>query len=424
MIKFNSILFILFILSCAASNQNEVNNSPVNSEIATKQDEIKGSNALFCNDEVKVGAERTELYFEQLKGLRVGVIGNQSSTINGVHLVDSLIGSGIKVVKVFSPEHGFRGTADAGEKVNNELDSKTGLPLVSLYGKNKKPTAEQLADLDILVFDIQDVGVRFYTYISTLHYVMEAAAESGKRLIVLDRPNPNGHYVDGPVLKDGFTSFIGMHKIPVIHGMSIGEFAQMLNGEKWLKNGIQTNLEVIPCSGWDHTKFYKLPIAPSPNLPNMHAIYLYPSLCFFEGTIVSVGRGTAYPFQIAGHPNFNPGQTEYDTISFTPMPSHGAKNPLLNGLKCVGIDLHNLSLEDLQKERKLNLTYLFEFYKNTKTTEPFFLPNNFLDLLYGSDFLRKEMLKGTSLSDIENTWKEDLENFKIIRQKYLLYEDF
>jgi uncharacterized protein YbbC (DUF1343 family) len=412
------------MISCAASNQNEANRAQSNPEIINEPEEIISSNSLFCNAEVKVGAERTELYLEQLKGARVGIVGNQTSTINGVHLVDSLISLGIKVVKVFSPEHGFRGTADAGEKVNNELDAKTGLPLVSLYGKNKKPTAEQLADLDILVFDIQDVGVRFYTYISTLHYVMEAAAESGKRLIVLDRPNPNGHYVDGPVLKDGFTSFIGMHKIPVIHGMSIGEFAKMLNGEKWLKKEIQTNLEVIPCSGWDHTKFYNLPIAPSPNLPNMRAIYLYPSLCFFEGTIVSVGRGTEFPFQIAGHPKFIASQTEFDTISFTPMPSHGAKNPLLNGLKCVGIDLHELSLEDLQNERKLNLSFLFEFYKNTKTTEPFFLANNFLDLLYGSDFLRKEILKGTSLSDIENTWKEDLENFQIIRKKYLLYQDF
>jgi uncharacterized protein YbbC (DUF1343 family) len=374
---------------------------------------------LFCNQDVKVGAENTSEYLPFLANKKIGVVGNQSSLIVNTHLVDSLIRLNVDVAKVFSPEHGFRGKADAGEKVKSGIDTKTGLPIISLYGSNKKPTDEQLKGIDVLLFDIQDVGARFYTYISTLHYVMEACAENDIELIVLDRPNPNGHYVDGPVLNSKYKSFVGMHQVPVVHGMTIGEYAQMINGEKWLPNNLTSELTVVKCSGWDHSKFYKLPIKPSPNLPNMLSIYLYPSLCFFEGTVVSVGRGTNTPFQIVGHPGF-----EKDSFSFTPKPSDGAKHPKLENEKCYGIDFSAMGLNVIQKQDRIHLSWLIQFYKSLNLGQQFFLKNNFINLLAGSDELKNQISSGKSESEIRASWQTDLTEFKAKRVGYLLYKDF
>jgi len=374
---------------------------------------------IFCNAGVHVGADYLEQYVSILDGKKVAVVGNQSSLIYSTHLVDTLLSLNINVVKVFSPEHGFRGQADAGEKVKSGIDSRTGLPIISLYGSNKKPKVEQLKGIDVVLFDIQDVGARFYTYISTLHYVMEACAENGIKLIVLDRPNPNGHYVDGPVLNPKFKSFIGKHEVPVVHGMTIGEYAQMINGEKWLKNGMECNLQIITCEGWDHTKFYKLPIKPSPNLPNMTAIYLYPSLCFFEGTVVSVGRGTKMPFQIAGHPDYSK-----TSFIFKPESTDGAKHPKLENKNCNGIDFSEAGVTLYQQQKQIHLSWLIDFYADLNLKEGFFLKNKFIDLLAGSSDLRLQILKGMTEDEIRATWQDDLSRFKLVRQKYLLYQDF
>ncbi len=420
MIRFYFALLMVILLSCSAS-QTELKQTTEHSTVElVNADSLQQAVPLFCNDQVKVGAEDTGTYFDLIRNKKIGVVGNQSSMLGEVHLVDTLLGAGMEIIRVFSPEHGFRGTADAGEKVASEVDQKTGLPIVSLYGNNKKPTANQLAGIDVLIFDIQDVGVRFYTYISTLHYVMEAAAESGIKVIVLDRPNPNGHYVDGPVLKDGFTSFVGMHKVPVVHGMTIAEYAQMINGEGWLSGDLVCDLTVVKCEGWDHTKFYSLPIAPSPNLPNMTAVYLYPSLCFFEGTIVSIGRGTDWPFQVVGHPGYS-NDVEKDLFEFIPAPNFGAKHPVLEGKTCFGYDLHETSIQLLQEKAQLDLSYLVDFYAHVKTSDTFFLPNNFIDLLAGSAVLRKQIQEGLELEAIRTSWQEDLEAFKLMRTSYLLY---
>ena len=377
------------------------------------------NDALFCNDEVKVGAERIEAYISKLQGKKVGIVGNQSSKVGKVHLLDTLLKRGVNIVKLFSPEHGFRGKADAGEKVKSGVDTKTGLSIISLYGSNKKPSAGALSGIDILIFDIQDVGARFYTYISTLHYVMEACAENKIKLLVLDRPNPNGHYVDGPVLDLKFKSFIGLHKIPVVHGMSIGEYAKMINGEGWLKNQIVCDIEVVACSGWDHTKYYKLPIKPSPNLPNMLSIYLYPSLCFFEGTVASIGRGTALPFQILGHPAFTGGK-----YRFTPISSPGAKKPKLKGQQCLGIDFTEIGINVIQKQKQIQLKWLIEMYKALNLKSKFFLSNNFINLLAGSDQLKKQLLNGATEDEIRQSWSAGLNEFKLVRSQYLIYKDF
>lgn len=421
MIKFNICLFTLLLISCSAGIQNDTSaevteNSP---EII---DTVQAVEKMYCNDEVKVGAERTSSYFPDLEGKRIAVVGNQSSMVGEIHLVDTLLGAGLNVRKVFSPEHGFRGTADAGEKVNNEIDEKTGLPIISLYGKNRKPSASQLEGIDIVVFDIQDVGVRFYTYISTLHYVMEAVAEKGLELIILDRPNPNGHYVDGPVLNSDFSSFVGMHQVPVVHGMTVGEYAQMINGEKWLAGGIECLMNVVPAEGWDHTKYYELPIAPSPNLPNMASVYLYPSLCFFEGTVVSVGRGTDNPFQMIGHPDYIIDSTSND-FEFIPLPNGGSKHPKLESESCFGVDLSEIDLTDFRSKGELNLTYLFDFYKKLDLGKSFFLSNNFIDLLAGSSSLRKGMINGEILEEMKVEWEGSLTAFKLMRSKYLIYEE-
>ncbi len=367
---------------------------------------------------VIVGAERIDQYLSLLKGKSVGLVVNQTSVIGSTHLLDTLLSLGIDVELVFAPEHGFRGTADAGEHVSNGVDPKTKTAIVSLYGDNKKPKPGQLKDLDMLVFDIQDVGVRFYTYISTLQYVMEACAENNKPLVILDRPNPNGHYVDGPVLDTQYRSFVGMQPIPVVHGMTIGEYAKMLNGEKWLDNEEQCTLTVIPCLNYDHKTFYALPVKPSPNLPNMTAIYLYPSLCFFEGTNnVSLGRGTEKPFQIYGSDLF-PDNLPY---SFTPKSMDGAKNPPLLDKQCFGYDLSNIPLDTLRKQ-KFTLKYLLNAYKLSSDRSKFF--NSFFIKLSGKGSLRVQTEKGLSEKSIKLSWKVQLAQFKEIRKKYLLYKDF
>lgn len=367
--------------------------------------------------EVITGAQQLEKYLPLIKGKSVGLVVNQTSLINSTHLLDTLLSLRIDVQLLFAPEHGFRGTADAGEHVKNGFDPKTKVSIVSLYGDNKKPKVGQLKDLDILIFDIQDVGVRFYTFISTLHYVMEACAEQNKPLIVLDRPNPNGHYVDGPVLDTAFRSFVGMHPVPVVHGMTVGEYAQMINGEKWLTNGVTCQLTVIPCLNYDHTVFYTLPEKPSPNLPNMTAVYLYPSLCFFEGSnSVSVGRGTDKPFQLYGSPEFTTGN-----ITFTPVSKPGATKPFLMNQTCKGFDLSAIPLDSL-RHQKFTLTYLINAYKLSTNKSLFF--NSFFVKLSGSELLMKQIKQNVSEAEIRRSWESDLINFNRIRKKYLLYKDF
>ena len=364
----------------------------------------------------KTGADRHELYLPLLQNKTVAVVTNQTGLLNDrTHLVDFLVRNKVKIKSIFAPEHGFRGDADAGEHVKNGTDKKTGLPLVSLYGNNKKPTAEQLKGVDVVLFDIQDVGVRFYTYISTLSYLMEAAAENNVEVIVLDRPNPHDGYTDGPVLKDKWTSFVGMHKVPVVYGLTIGEYGKMVNGEKWLKNGVQAKYTLIPMLGYHKKQRYPISERPSPNLPNAQAINLYPSLCFFEGTQVSVGRGTDLPFQVYGSP-----WTKNLPYQFTPKPNFGAKDPFMNGKLCYG---ENLS-ETTQDLRQLNLEWLLKSYKNYKNpSQNFFLKNLFFDKLAGSDELRNQIIAGKSESEIRASWKKDLEDFELIRAKYVLYED-
>ena len=361
-----------------------------------------------AQDSWQLGAQRTELYFPMLEGKTIGVVGNQTSLIETTHLVDSLLNANLKVMKVFSPEHGFRGKADAGAHIENGVDQRTALPIISLYGNNKKPTAEQLSGIDVLLFDIQDVGARFYTYISTLHYVMESAAENQIPLIVLDRPNPNGHYVDGPVLDTAYQSFVGMHPIPIVHGMTIGEYAQMINGEHWLEGSLKCDLNVISMTGYHKQMVYDLPVKPSPNLPNALAVNLYPSLCLFEGTNVSVGRGTSNPFQHYGSPYL---QSDY---SFTPKSGAGAKYPKHEGQKCFGYDLSRTP-----KLSQLDLSFLIEAYQQCPQKEAFF--NAFFDKLAGNNTLRTQIQEGMSEEDIRQTWTNDLELFKQLRTSYLLY---
>jgi uncharacterized protein YbbC (DUF1343 family) len=368
-------------------------------------------------DTVVVGAERTSVYVPLLRGQRVGVVTNQTGMIGRTHLVDSLLALRVDVKKVFAPEHGFRGDADAGEHVKDQRDTRTGLPLISLYGKNKKPTAAQLADVDVLLFDIQDVGVRFYTYISTLHYVMEAAQENQKKVIVLDRPNPNGFYVDGPVLDKAHTSFVGMHPVPIVHGMTIGEYARMINGEGWLKGARKCDLTVVECTGYDHSRFYQLPVKPSPNLPNASAVYLYPSLGLFEGTTVSVGRGTELPFQCIGYPGNPIGQ-----YHFTPVSRAGAKEPPHKDQECIGIDLRAYGAFQSRMEKQIRIHWLIGFYQEAPNKEGFF--NSFFDTLAGGADLRERIIRGEQEDTIRASWQPALQAFKKVRMKYLLYDDF
>lgn len=352
-------------------------------------------------------------YLPLLKGKKIGLVVNQTSTIGNTHLLDTLLSLNINVVVVFGPEHGFRGFADAGEKVNNETDLKTGIPIISLYGKNKKPFPEQMQNLDLVLFDIQDVGARFYTYISTLHYVMEACAEQNKKLIVLDRPNPNGMYIDGPILDTNFKSFVGMHPIPIVHGLTIGELAKMINGEKWLNNGLQTDLSIVKCQNYNHSSTYSLPIKPSPNLPNDLSISLYPSLCLFEGTNVSVARGTTFPFQAIGFPD-----TAFGNFSFTPISIDGmAKDPMHQGQKCFGLDFRNEN-----SKHEFTIKYLLDFYNLSSNKEVFF--NKFFNKLAGNSSLMNQIKSGKTEKEIKNSWKKSTSTYKKMRSKYLLYPDF
>lgn len=364
----------------------------------------------------KTAADRPELYLPLLKNKSVAVVTNQTGLMKDrTFLVDFLVKNNIKIKSIFAPEHGFRGDADAGEHVKNGVDTKTGIPIISLYGDNKKPKPDQLKGIDIILFDIQDVGVRFYTYISTLTYVMEAGAENGVEVIVLDRPNPHDGYIDGPVLKDQWKSFVGMHNIPVVYGLTIGEYGNMVNGEKWLRNGIQAKYTLIPMKGYHKKQRYGVLDKPSPNLPNDLSINLYPSLCFFEGTQVSVGRGTDFPFQIYGSP-----WTKNLPYKFTPKPNFGAKDPFLNGKLCYGENLSGYP-EDL---RGLNIDWLLKAYSNYKNpAQDFFLKNLFFDKLAGTDELRKQIIAGKSASAIKESWKKGLADFQKVRTKYVMYED-
>lgn len=368
---------------------------------------------------VRTGAACMEKYLPMLTGKRVALCGNQTSVVGKTHLVDTLLARDVQLVKLFCPEHGFRGQAEAGATIASGKDALTGLPVVSLYGKNKKPTAEQLQDIDILLFDLQDVGCRFYTYISTLHYVMEAAAENHVKVIVLDRPNPNGFYVDGPVLKPQFKSFVGMHAVPVVYGMTIGEYARMINGEKWLENGVQCDLTVIALEHYTHQTRYALPVAPSPNLQTAESIYLYPSLCFFEGTNISVGRGTDRPFEMFGAPLLQTGD-----YKFTPHAIPGvSENPPHKNQECRGFFLHEEAKKRMDKPTLLNLSYVMTAYQHYGDKEHFFINANFFDKLAGTDQLRKQIVAGLSEKEIRASWKEDLEKFKEVRGRYLLYEE-
>ncbi|MAU35852.1 MAG: hypothetical protein CMD14_00575 [Flavobacteriales bacterium] len=355
-----------------------------------------------------LGAERINKYLPSLKDKRVAIIGNQTSMIKNTHLIDSLLSLKVDVLKVFSPEHGFRGKGDAGEKIEDGIDKKTGIPIISLYGNNKKPSKKQLEGIDIMIFDIQDVGVRFYTYISTLHYVMESAAENNIKLIILDRPNPNGHYIDGPIRERGFKSFVGMHPVPIVHGMTIGEYGKMINGEKWISK--TCDLTVINMINYKRDMHYNLPIKPSPNLPNSRSINLYPSLCLFEGTNVSVGRGTKYPFQHFGSPNF---ETNY---SFVPVSNEGSKNPKHKNKQCFGFDLR--FQDDYLTE--INLNWLIESYRSSNEKILFF--NDFFDKLAGTNKLRLQIIEGKTSKEIKKSWSNNLEQFMKLREKYLIYK--
>ena len=396
-----TLFFLCTFISCKNNGQS--------------QDYFSAQKAEKQTKEVVVGANRMYLYIKDLRAKNIAVVTNQTGIVktekdNYVHLVDTLLKKKINISKVFAPEHGFRGEADAGEVVKDGKDSKTGLPIISLYGKNKKPTPEQLKGVDLVLFDLQDVGVRFYTYISTLHYVMEACAEQHIPIIVLDRPNPNAHYIDGPVLKPQFKSFIGMHPVPVVYGMTIGEYAQMINGEKWLHEGITADLKVIPLANYTHQTPYSLPVKPSPNLPNDVSINLYPSLCFFEGANVSMGRGTSQQFQIYGSPYF-----AKSTFSFTPHPNAGDKNPKFNGKLCYGEDLSKTP-----RLNQLNLSWLKKAFEQSKGVKTPFFTSSF-NRIAGTDVLKKQIIEGKTEAEIRQTWQKELEKFKEVRKKYLLY---
>lgn len=369
---------------------------------------------LIPKEQYVSGAMDMDNYLHFLEDQRVGVVANQTSLIGSTHLVDSLVSLGVNVTRIFTPEHGFRGAADAGAKVDSGRDSKTGIEIASLYGKTKKPTPEMLRDVDVMLFDLQDVGVRFYTYISTLTYVMEACAEQGIRVVVLDRPNPNGFYIDGPVLQSENQSFVGLHPVPVVYGMTIGEYGQMVNGEGWLKDGVHCELTVVGVPGYDRRAIYELPVRPSPNLPNWEAVYLYPSLCFFEGTIVSVGRGTEKPFQIFGHPEL---RGEY---TFTPESKGGASKPMFEGERCRGFDLTDYAHDYATNPCRLQLDWLIDAYRQLSEKNYLFFTKYF-NLLAGDSILKQQIENGKSAEEIRASWDDDLEAFKAIRQNYLIY---
>ena len=353
-------------------------------------------------------------YEKLLSGKKVGIVANHTAVVGKMHTVDFLREKGVDLVRIFCPEHGFRGDADAGAAVGDYRDEATGLPVISLYGKKKKPTAEDLEGIEVMVFDIQDVGVRFYTYLSTLHYVMEACAEEGIPLVVMDRPNPNAFYVDGPVLEPEHRSFVGMHPVPVVYGMTIGEYARMINGEGWLAGGETCNLTVIPCQGWQRDMAVELPRKPSPNLPDKVSVMLYPSVCFFEGTVVSEGRGTDTPFQVFGHPDL-----AGMPYAFTPRSIPGMSlHPKCEGQVCYGMDLRD-KYEAVKAGKRLRLDWLLSAYQHYRGKAPFFTP--FFEKLAGTSTLRADILAGKSEEEIRDRWQADLEAFEQVRAKYLIY---
>lgn len=367
---------------------------------------------------IRTGAERMEMYLSILKNKRVGAVVNQTSVIGKTHIIDSLVKLGINIKTIFAPEHGFRGNYEAGANVNNETDKRTGIQVISLYGKNKKPTKDQLKQVDVVIFDIQDVGVRFYTYISTLHFVMEACAESNKLLLILDRPNPNGFYVAGPILDTSFKSFVGMHPIPVVHGMTIGEYAQMINGEGWLAKGVKCKLNIVDIANYSHHSTYSLRIPPSPNLVRMQAVYLYPTTCFFEGTNYSLGRGTSIPFECAGRPGLKIG-----SFNFTPIVIKGVSdNPPHANQMCNGYIYTSLIDSSFFSKPDLFVEILIAAYKNDPDKSKFFNP--FFDKLAGSDKLRSQIVSGMSAQHIRDSWRKEVDLFKQKRKLYLRYEDF
>lgn len=400
----STFLFLLIIVTACG------NGTANNSQSAQKREKDSAARLLL-------GAERTTEYLPLLKDKKVGIVGNQTSILpikdKRVHLVDTLMALNVDVVKVFAPEHGFRGTADAGEVIKDGVDVKTGLPIISLYGSNKKPSPEQLQGLDVLIFDIQDVGARFYTYISTLHYVMEAAAENDIPVLVFDRPNPNAGYIDGPILEPQHKSFVGMHPIPVVHGLTIGEYAKMINGEEWLQNGIRAEVKVIKMENYDYHMPYSLPVKPSPNLPNDQAINLYPSLCFFEGTNVNAGRGTDKQFQVFGSPHL---PKEKYAFTYVPQSNEGAKSPKHLGKTCYG-----KNLSEVEKLNKINLEWLINAYNNTADKKEFF--NSFFTKLAGTTKLQQQIEAGKTSEEIRASWKEGLDKFQLKREKYLLYKE-
>ena len=403
-IPFLGLLFL--IASCSINKTIPAKNWNQKSTLSENQNSIRPNQSISF----KTGADNSENYLPLLKDKKVGVVSNQTGVLsNNTHLVDFLVSNAIQVQKIFAPEHGFRGTADAGELIIDGKDTKTGLPIISLYGANKKPKPEQLEGIDILVFDIQDVGARFYTYISSLHYIMEACAENNIPLLVLDRPNPNGYIIDGPILEKEYSSFVGMHPVPVLYGMTIGEYAQMINGEKWLKDEVQCNLQVIHCVDYDRNASYHITERPSPNLPNDQAINLYASLCFFEGTNVSVGRGTDKQFQIYGSPYL-----AQSGFSFIPEPNFGSKEPMHKDVTCFGEDLTTI-----EPVSQIELKWLIRAYNTTADKTTFFNP--FFTKLAGTQTLQLQIEEGISERKIKKSWKPGLDQFKEIRKKYLLY---
>src|SRR5574344_1175125 len=415
------ILFLCLIAVCFNVQSQQID-SICSSKWAISNAAVAKEKPIVTGAERLMYVNKSQEYWALLTNKRVGVVANQSSLVGSTHLVDTLLSCGVKIQTIFCPEHGFRGQAEAGASVGDETLAQ--IPVVSLYGKNKKPTSEQMRNIDVMVFDLQDVGVRFYTYISTLHYVMEACAEKGIPLLVLDRPNPNGWYVDGPVLEPQYRSFVGMHPVPIVYGMTIGEYAMMVNGEGWLhpvgvsQGTFACDLHVVPLSNYTHRRHYNLPVAPSPNLPTAQSVALYPSLCLFEGTNISVGRGTDTPFEIVGAPQYH--HTKADSLSpctFTPRSIIGvSENPPFKGKSCNGINLHTYPVKGF------SLTFLIIMYKGTPH-DTFFLKNGFVDKLAGTATLRQQLQRGATEQEIRSGWEPQLSHFKSIRKKYLLYGD-
>lgn len=406
-------IFIILLLMSFACIEGQ-NNSKIPSDTISQKS--ASTDSIIVNAPIQrilPGAEQPEEYLKLLQGKNVGLVVNQSSTVGEKHLLDFLLENRIKVVKIYAPEHGFRGNIDRGKDFDDSVDKQTGVPIVAMFGKSRKPSVEQVSGVDVMVFDIQDVGVRFFTYISSMHNVMEICAETGKEMIILDRPNPLGDYIDGPIRKEKYKSFVGMHPIPIVHGLTVGELAQMINGEKWLSGGLSCKLTVIKVKNYKHSDDWSLPVKPSPNLPNDLSIRLYPSLCLFEATSVSIGRGTEFPFQVIGFPD-----STFGEFSFIPVDKQGMEtNPLHENLKCYGIDLRNI-----EGKQFFTLKYFIDFYSKFEDKSKFLTRENWFNLLAGNNELIKQISSGMSEVEIKKSWKPELEAYNKMRMKYLIYE--